>query len=150
MKGSAGLTDAERDALERLAGSLIPPDESDEGIRGAGFAGIIELRNTYQQLTADLYRAGLAGCEEACHTLFGKSLSEATEDEVGAVLAAIAEGTAPGASWTGECGPREFFSTLRADACFVYCTSEDVWKRIGFPGPSFNQGGYPDYRNPQA
>ena len=150
MKVNGGLTDTERDALERLAGCLIPPDKSDEGIRGAGFAGIIELRNMYQPLAANLYRAGLAGCEEACHALFGRSLYEATEDEVGAVLAAIAEGTAAGESWTDACGPQEFFSTLRADACFVYCTSEDVWKRIGFPGPSFNLGGYPDYSDPQA
>jgi hypothetical protein len=150
MKVDGGLSDAERDALERLAGSLIPRDEADEGIRGAGFAGIIELRNMYQPLTAELYRVGLAGCQETCHALFGKPLPEATEEEVGAVLAAIADGTAAGASWTGVCSPQEFFSSLRADACFVYCTSEDVWNRIGFPGPSFDQGGYLDYGDPQG
>ena len=112
MMVDGGLTDGEREMLELLAGALIPPDEADEGIRGAGFAGIIELRNMYQPLTADLYRVGLAGCQEACTAISGKTVAESTEQEIGAVLAALANGTAVGRSWTDVCTPRRILLYL--------------------------------------
>ena len=143
------LTDEEREILEILAVGLIPHDEIDDGLRDVGFAGIIEFRNLYQPLVAELYTIGLRGCQEACLALFGKPLTEVTDLEVGMILGAMAAGTAPGSSWNEIATPQVFFSTLRADACFVYCTSEDVWEKIGFPGPSFDKGGYPDFVDPQ-
>ena len=42
-----------------------------------------------------------------------------------------------------------FFRQLRADVCALYLSDPAVWQRIGFPGPSTNLGGYPDFDQPQ-
>ena len=43
-----------------------------------------------------------------------------------------------------------FFKQLRMDTCALYLSDPGVWARIGFPGPSSAQGGYPDFDQPQA
>jgi hypothetical protein len=43
-----------------------------------------------------------------------------------------------------------FFKQLRADICALYLSDPGVWARIGFPGPSSAQGGYPDFDQPQS
>jgi hypothetical protein len=45
--------------------------------------------------------------------------------------------------------PSAFFSALREDVTFLYCTHPDTWERIGFPGPSFDSNGYADADQPQ-
>lgn len=42
-----------------------------------------------------------------------------------------------------------FFRQLRADVCALYLSDAGVWQRIGFPGPSTDTGGYPDFDQPQ-
>jgi hypothetical protein len=42
-----------------------------------------------------------------------------------------------------------FFRQLRMDVCALYLSDPGVWARIGFPGPSTAQGGYPDFDQPQ-
>src|SRR5262249_61663032 len=42
-----------------------------------------------------------------------------------------------------------FFKQLRMDVCALYLSDPGVWARIGFPGPSTAQGGYPDFDQPQ-
>ena len=37
---------------------------------------------------------------------------------------------------------------LRMDVCALYLTDPGVWGRIGFPGPSVERGGYPDFDQP--
>ena len=43
-----------------------------------------------------------------------------------------------------------FFKQLRMDVCALYLSDPGVWARIGFPGPSSAQGGYPDFDRPQS
>ena len=43
-----------------------------------------------------------------------------------------------------------FFRQLRADTCALYMSDPGVWQRIGFPGPSTESGGYPDFDQPQT
>ena len=43
-----------------------------------------------------------------------------------------------------------FFRQLRADVCALYLSDPAVWQRIGFPGPSTESGGYPDFDQPQT
>ena len=42
-----------------------------------------------------------------------------------------------------------FFRLLRSDVCALYLSDPGVWQRIGFPGPSSDSGGYPDFDQPQ-
>ena len=44
----------------------------------------------------------------------------------------------------------DFFRQLRMDACASYMSDPGVWQRIGFPGPSTDTGGYPDFDQPQT
>src|SRR5256885_84364 len=45
---------------------------------------------------------------------------------------------------------RGFFKHLRMDVWGLYLSDAEVWGRIGFPGPSVQTGGYPDFDQPQA
>jgi len=144
------LDDNQRNLLELLGEIMIPPDEFDEGLRGVGFSGIIDVRNMYQPWMADLYNVGLRGVEEVSHLLFSKSFIELDDQNRNDVLKAIASPTPPGSMWTEQESASNFIANLHMDACFVYCTSPDVWKQIGFPGASFLKGGYPDFADPQS
>jgi len=42
-----------------------------------------------------------------------------------------------------------FFKQLRMDVAALYLGDPGVWRRIGFPGPSTDTGGYPDFDQPQ-
>ena len=42
-----------------------------------------------------------------------------------------------------------FFRQLRADVCVFYLSDLGVQQRIGFPGESTDDGGYPDFDQPQ-
>jgi hypothetical protein len=43
-----------------------------------------------------------------------------------------------------------FFKQLRMDVSALYLSDPEVWQRIGFPGPSTDRGGYPDFDQPQS
>jgi hypothetical protein len=36
------------------------------------------------------------------------------------------------------------------DVCALYLSDPAVWQRIGFPGPSADSGGHPDFDQPQV
>jgi hypothetical protein len=143
------MTDEQREIVDTLAGMIIPADDFDDGLEGVGFSGIMETRNKYQPWMAFLYDVGIKGLYQCSQSFFGKSFLDLEAEERAKVLDAIVAGTAPGDAWTWDVTPVEFFINLRNDACFVYCTQEEVWERIGFGGASFNKGGYPDYAEPQ-
>jgi hypothetical protein len=144
------LTDEQRQMLETLASMILPSDEFDDGLEGVGFAGIIETRNMYQFWMARLYDVGLKGINQISDELFGRRFLDLSEDERRAVLDALSSENPPGNVWTEREGALDFYINLRQDACFVYCTDAELWKRIGFPGPAFEKGGYPDFSEPQG
>ena len=43
-----------------------------------------------------------------------------------------------------------FFKQLRMNVSALYLSDPEVWRRIGFPGPSIEAGGYPDFDQPQT
>ena len=43
-----------------------------------------------------------------------------------------------------------FFKQLRMDVSAIYLSDAGVWERIGFPGPSSESGGYPDFDQRQT
>lgn len=149
MNEKATLTDEQREMLETLAEMIIPPDDFDEGLKGVGFAGIIEARNMYQPWMAQLYDIGLKGIQQISNELFDMNFLELGEEERGSVLNALASENPPGDIWAEQENALELYINLRQDACFVYCTDEELWERIGFPGEIFEKGGYPDFADPQ-
>jgi hypothetical protein len=149
MSEKATLTDEQREMLEILAEMIIPVDDFDDGLKAAGFAGIMETRNMYQSWTAQLYDVGLKGIDQISNDLFSKNFLALGGKERAAVLDALASENPPGTVWTEQESASGFFTHLCMDACFVYCTDEEVWERIGFPGSIFEKGGYPDFADPQ-
>jgi hypothetical protein len=144
------LTDEQRDILETLAAMIIPADDFDDGLEGVGFAGIIETRNLYQVWMAELYDIGLKGINQISDDLFGRRFLDLSEDERRAVLNSLSSEKPLGNVWTERESALDFYINLRQDACFVYCTDEELWKRIGFPGAAYEKGGYPDFADPQG
>ena len=149
MSEKATLTDEQREMLETLAEMIIPPDDFDDGLKRAGFAGIIEMQNMYQPWTAQLYDIGLKGIQQISNERFGKNFLELGKEERATVMNALAFENPPGNVWTEQADALKFYNNLRQDACFVYCTDEELWERIGFPGEAFEKGGYPDFADPQ-
>jgi hypothetical protein len=143
------LSDDDRMTLELLAETMIPADETNEGLKDRGFSGIIEMRNKYQPSLAKLYATGIASVNEISKELFEKPFVNLGEGERSQVVGSLLADDPPGARWTAQESPRAFFDNIKMDACFIYGTSEDVWEQIGFSGPSFSTGGHPDYDRPQ-
>lgn len=137
------------DTLEALALTVIPPDGFDEGVRGMGFADVAEVRSRYQPERSRLYLAALRAVDEMARFRFGaKDFVSLGPEERERVLDAIRRGERDDATW-GDVQPDKFFTALWEDVVFLYCTHQDTWRRIGWPGPSFDSGGYPDFDKPQ-
>lgn len=124
------LTQSQRALLELLANAIIPADERDEGARC--FAAKIET------VHAKAYLHGLETAERLCRDSFGCEPKALTPAQAHELLAKVREKN-PG-----------FFKQLRMDISALYLSDPAVWARIGFPGPSIERGGYPDFDQPQA
>ena len=124
-------------ALAALANGIIPPDARDTGAAtvhaGAGIA-----ERFRRAATGPLYAEGLALVAALAREKFGRVVRELEAREIAELLGALEE-KAPA-----------FFRQLRADTCALYLSDPGVWQRIGFPGPSAESGGYPDFDQPQA
>ncbi len=149
MSKQTTLTDEQREMIETLGEMIIPADDFDDGLKEAGFAGIMETRNMYQPWTAKLYDIGLKGIDQICNDRFGNNFLALGEKERALVLDKLNSDNPGGTVWTEQESAAKFFNHLCMDACFVYCTDEDMWERIGFPGSIFEKGGYPDFADPQ-
>ena len=119
-------------ALTALASGIIPADETDEGAKSVNAGPRLAAKVSSGQ-TAELYRRGLALATATARECYGVSVSELNGDQVYAVLGLI-RATNPA-----------FFNQLRADVSGLYLSDPQVWRRIGFPGPSAHNGGYPDF-----
>jgi hypothetical protein len=116
--------------LEKLANGIIPADEMDEGA-GAVNAGMRIADRVDKGVNAKIYLSGL-------EFLAGKNVLAMNDEEIHELLAMIRE-KLPG-----------FFKQLKMDVSALYLSDEGVWQRIGFPGPSSESGGYPDFDREQS
>ena len=123
-------------ALAALANGIIPSDARDAGAAsvhaGPGIAERMR-RSPY----APVYVAGLAAARDLAQTIFSKPVPELDATQMHELLAALAAQSPA------------FFRQIRADVCALYLSDAGVWQRIGFPGPSTDHGGYPDFDQPQ-
>lgn len=127
------MTSEQRALLELLVNGIIPADARDQGAASVNaaerLAQKVEATGTYLEglnLAAQLAR-------ERFHRETGL-----TPEQVDELLGLVRERT-PG-----------FFKQLRIDVSALYLSDPQVWARIGFPGPSTDKGGYPDFDQRQA
>lgn len=138
------------ETLEALATTLLPPDDFDNGVQGLGFPDVAEVRARYQAGRPEMYLAALRAVDHIAQTMFGKpTFVNLLPEERIQVLEAVRQGQVDRAIW-GNVQPRTFFTALWEDVVFLYCTHPETWRRIGWPGPSFDSGGYPDFDQVQA
>jgi hypothetical protein len=122
--------------LTLLANGIIPADERDAGA-AAVHAGPRLADRMSAGINTALYADGLRRARERAGEMFGRALADLTPADVHALLERLRT-DAPG-----------FFKQLRMDVAALYLSDPDVWRRIGFPGPAIETGGYPDFNRPQ-
>jgi hypothetical protein len=123
--------------LTLLANGIIPADERDAGAAAVN-AGPRLADRMNAGINAALYADGLRRARELALEMFGCALTDlASADHLHALIERLRT-DAPG-----------FFKQLRMDVAALYLSDPDVWRRIGFPGPAIDTGGYPDFDRPQ-
>jgi aldehyde dehydrogenase (NAD+)/phenylacetaldehyde dehydrogenase len=124
-------------ALNALARGIIPPDETDGGAAMV-FAGLGSADKFRKGICADIYAEGLLAVSRQAREQFGRAVGDLNPAEVHNLL-----------GWLQDHVPA-FFKQLRMDVNAAYLGDPGVWQRIGFPGPSTESGGYPDFDQPQT
>ena len=122
--------------LAVLANGIIPADNRDAGA-AAVHAGPGIAERMRRSPYAYVYIDGLKVARELAREMFAKAVDELDEAQVFELLTALSARSPA------------FFRQLRADVCALYLSDPGVWQRIGFPGPSSDTGGYPDFDQPQ-
>jgi hypothetical protein len=125
------------DQLAALANGIIPADEIDDGAAAVN-AGPRLAERIQAGIHAALYREGLEAARTVSAEEYGRELNQLSPAEIARVLALVREELLA------------FFAQLRMDVSALYLSDPDVWRRIGFPGPSTKSGGHPDYDQPQT
>jgi acyl-CoA reductase-like NAD-dependent aldehyde dehydrogenase len=132
-----GLTSDERTTLNRLANSIIPADQRDDGAAAVN-AGLRIADRIFNGINAPTYRNLLAAADATAHKVFGRAVNDLDAQQINTVVSTLQEVANP------------YFKQLRMDVCVMYLNDPAVWQRIGFPGPSVMSGGYPDFDQPQS
>jgi hypothetical protein len=122
--------------LSALASGIIPPDERDAGAAAVA-AGPRIAERARQGVNGTLYVAGLKLASDLARQRFRREVNGLSPAELHELISAL------------DAASPVFFRQLRADVCALYMSDPGVWQRIGFPGPSTEAGGYPDFDQPQ-
>lgn len=134
--GQIRLTQDQLAVLTALANGIIPPDQVDGGAEEVG-AGLEIAQRVERGIHAETYVRGLAVAEELAISMFAERVTRLNPEQLHALVGVIKERIP------------QLYKQLRADVCQIYLSDPTVWKRIGFPGPSAERGGYPDFDQPQ-
>ena len=130
------VTLADIATLSALANGIIPADARDAGAAsvhaGPGIAERMR-RSPYGRVYVD----GLKAAQQTAQAVYGTAVPELNGAQMQGLLESL-RANAPA-----------FFRQLRGDVCALYLSDAGVWQRIGFPGPSTEPGGYPDFDQPQ-
>ena len=130
------ITLADIATLAALANGIIPADDRDPGA-AAVHAGPGIAERMRRSPYAPVYVDGLKAADELTKTMFAKAVLDLDAAQMHELLRALSTQSPA------------FFRQLRADVCALYLSDAGVWQRIGFPGPSTDSGGYPDFDQPQ-
>ena len=124
-------------ALAALANGIIPADDRDAGA-ALVHAGPSIAERMRRSPSAHIYVEGLRAARVFAREQFGQDVCELNSVQMSELLVALRDQSPA------------FFRQLRADVCALYLSDAGVWQRIGFPGPSSQSGGYPDFDQPQV
>lgn len=131
------LSDQQVQTLTALANGILPADDRDNGAAevqaGSQLAAAVE-----QGKNAAIYLQGIQMAESCAREKFQLFPGDLDPDQMVEVLMELKSCT-PG-----------FYKQLRTDVSTLYLSDAAVWDRIGFPGPSADFGGYPDFDQPQV
>ena len=130
-------TPAEVAALTALMNGIIPADATDGGAAMVQ-AGALAADKMRKGINAAVYAEGLKRAEAIARERFDRAVDRLDPPQIHELLGILRDSSSP------------FFKQLRLDACASYMSNPRVWEQIGFPGPSTDQGGYPDFDQPQA
>ena len=123
--------------LAALANGIIPADERDRGAAEVDAAARLSQR-LESNPALPLYLKGLSAAEELAQEKFNRQVGELNTTQMNELLARVQQQSPA------------FFKQLRMDVSALYLSDPAVWQRIGFPGPSTESGGYPDFDQPQT
>lgn len=123
--------------LAVLANGIIPADENDAGAAAVD-AGRRLAAKVESGWNSRLYLAGLELADSLAAQRYGTAAADLDPGQVHELLAALRDRLPA------------FFKQLRMDVSALYLSDPAVWQRIGFPGPSTESGGYPDFDQPQT
>src|SRR6476661_2947399 len=124
-------------ALASLANGIIPADGTDAGAAAVD-AGPRLAERIRTGVNAGIYLRGLELAQSLARKRHGLDVNQLPPAQIHDLLAAIRD-ELPG-----------FFKQLRMDVSAFYLSDPAVWRRIGFPGPSAEAGGYSDFDQPQG
>lgn len=122
--------------LAALANGIIPADARDAGA-AAVHAGPGIAERMRRSPHGAVYLDGLKTARELAQAMFSRPVHELDATDLHELLGTLAVRSPA------------FFRQIRADVCALYLSDAGVWQRIGFPGPSTDTGGYPDFDQPQ-
>jgi hypothetical protein len=134
---SSPAADPDVEALTALANAIIPPDHRDAGAAAVD-AGSRLADRMRRGIQAPLYELGLQTARDLCARGFERSLTDLSPAELHELMQRVAASVPA------------FFKQLRLDVTALYLSDPVVWERIGFPGPSIETGGHPDFDQPQS
>src|SRR3954468_17438991 len=135
--GGAQLQPEQLAVLSALANGIIPADATDAGATAVD-AGPRLAERIRVGVNAGIYLRGLELARSLIHTRCGRDVNQLSPAEIHDLLAAIRDELPA------------FFKQLRMDVSALYLSDPTVWRRFGFPGPSAEQGGHPDFDQPQT
>jgi len=130
--GSAETTPDDTALLTVLANGIIPADARDAGAAAVDAGPRLAERLATGSGSA-VYVPGLRAARAIAQESFGRDPAALGPAEVHDLLGRLREGSP------------SFFKQLRMDVSALYLSDPAVWRRIGFPGPSIETGGHPDF-----
>jgi hypothetical protein len=123
--------------LTALANGIIPPDDTDAGASAVNAAPRL-AEKIATGVNAPLYFKGLDLAGSLATEKYNTTIPSLTPAQIHDLLTQLRDSLPA------------FFKQLRMDVSALYLSDPDVWRRIGFPGPSTATGGYPDFARPQT
>jgi hypothetical protein len=125
------------ETLTALANAIVPPDDRDAGAAAVDAGPRLATRLQGDPRHA-VYDEGLRIARELAARTAARPIPELPPGELHELMLRLRD-AAPG-----------FFKQLRLDVTTMYLSDPRVWERMGFPGPSIDRGGYPDFDQPQG
>jgi hypothetical protein len=129
---SAPLSTEQVAVLDILSRAIVPADARDQGVAGLNVGEAVARKIQVDPNRAD-YLEALRIAATMAQENFKMPILDLDSGSLSGLLQSLRQ-SSPG-----------LFKLLRTEACAIYLSQASTWKRIGFPGPSIETGGYPEF-----